>query len=206
MAGLSLLAQVLVTSLLVFLFLGSVLGLALGLGLVLRAGATLPLIGAMNRWVSTRQALAPLETPLRIAPGMAGGPRLGALLIAIGCYSAAVLVASFDVERVAQLFGLEARYSLGAVGLDTLKWTLIAGSAAAVLVGILMVFFPELWRRIEFRANRWHSTGRLEASADRVVTPLERIVEAYPRAAGAVLSVMSLVATAACAVMLYAWR
>ena len=203
MLGEHLLAQVLASTLVVFLFVGSLLGIALGLGLVLRSSATLSFIHLMNQWVSTRQALRSLEAPVQLARAAAGARWFGAVLVAVGAYAAMTLIASFDVHRVAALFKVDARYSLGGVGLDVLKWFLVLGSLAAVFSGIMLLFFPSAWRSVESRANRWYSTRNLEVAGDTVYLSLDRIVEAFPRASGAVILFMSLIAATASGIILF---
>ena len=55
----------LVSTAVILLFATSLLGLAVGLGLMLRSTTMLKFVRQMNHWVSTRQALRPLETPVR---------------------------------------------------------------------------------------------------------------------------------------------
>jgi hypothetical protein len=203
MFGEHLLAQVLASTLVVFLFAGSLLGLVLGLGLLLRSSATLPFIRLMNQWVSTRQALRPLEAQVQLARAAAGARWFGAVLVVVGAYAAAILISSFDVHRVATLFKVDARYSLGGLGLDVLKWFLVLGSLTAVFTGIMLLFFPSAWRSVEDRANRWYSTRSLEAAGDTVYLSLDRIVEAFPRASGAVILFMSLIAVIASGIILF---
>jgi hypothetical protein len=203
MFGEHLLAQVLASTLVVFLFAGSLLGLVLGLGLLLRSSATLPFIRLMNQWVSTRQALRPLEAQVQLARAAAGARWFGAVLVAVGAYAAAILISSFDVHRVATLFKVDARYSLGGLGLDVLKWFLVLGSLTAVFTGIMLLFFPSAWRSVEDRANRWYSTRNLEAAGDTVYLSLDRVVEAFPRASGAVILFMSLIAVIASGIILF---
>jgi hypothetical protein len=191
MSAQSLLAQVLAPTLVVFLFAVSLLGLALGLALVLGRPGVFSFIGFMNRWVSTRQALKPLEAPVRVAP--VGGARwFGAILLAIGAYAVVTLLVSFDVQRLAALFKVDPHYSAAALALEALKWLLVLGSAGAVVAGAMLLFFPQAWRAVEERANRWYSTRNLELAGDTVYLSLERMVEAHPRAAGGVILVLSL--------------
>jgi hypothetical protein len=206
MSGHNLLAQMLLSAVVVFLFVVSLLGLALGLGLMLKNSVALPFIALMNRWVSMRQALRPLEAPVRLPAAAAGARWFGVILVAIGAYAAVVLIGSFDVERLALLFKVEPRYSLASVGLATLKWLLVAGSAAAVVVGLMLVFFPRAWQGLEERANRWYSTRNLELAGDTVYMSFDRMVETHPRAAGAVIFVLSLIAAIASGLALFARR
>jgi hypothetical protein len=198
----NLFAQVLASTLVVFLGVVSLLGLGLGVGLMLRSAATLRFIAWMNRWVSTRQALKPLETPRHVAPP-SGTRWVGLALAAVGAYAALVLLSSFDVPRLALLFKVDPRYSVAGLALEALKWLLVVGSLAAVLTGVMLLFFPRAWEGLEARANRWYSTGALELAADAPHMSLERMVEAHPRAAGAMIFALSAAAAAGSALVLF---
>jgi hypothetical protein len=204
MTGYNLLSQILVSTLVVFFFVTSLLGLVLGLGLLLRASAMVPFILLMNQWVSTRQALRPLESPLEVPHATPRTGRwFGAVLVLVGGYAAFILISSFDVHRVAALFRIDARYSLAGVLLDALKWFLVVGSLTAIATGLMLLFFPNAWRSVEARANRWYSTRNLELAGDTVYLSLDRIVQAFPRAAGAVILGLSVVAAVASGVLLF---
>jgi uncharacterized protein YjeT (DUF2065 family) len=203
MSGGPLLTQLLVSTVVAFLFVGSLLGFALGIGLVLRAGVMLPFIRFMNRWVSTRQALAPLERPLQLAPLASGARWFGAVLIALGAFAAAILLAKLDPGAVAGLFKVDARTSLLGILLDAMRWLLVVGSLAAVVIGVMLLFFPQAWRRVEARANRWHSTHELEVAGDVLRPSLDRLVEAFPRASGLMILALSMVAALSSGMLLF---
>ena len=58
------------TSLLLLLFIGSLAGLAMGIGLTVRSEATLRFFNTMNRWVSSRAAMKPMEyMASKVRPG-----------------------------------------------------------------------------------------------------------------------------------------
>ena len=202
----NLLTQILVSSVVVFLFATSLLGLIIGLGLLLRSPGILRFMAVMNHWVSTRQALTPLEAPVQVASAAGSGRWFGVILIAIGAYAAVVLAGSFDVPRLAAFLRVDPRYSFTGVALEVIKWLLIVGSMAAIATGIMLLFFPNAWRAVEARANRWYSTRNLETAGDTVYMSLDRAVEGSPRAAGAVILVLSLVAAIASGLLLFGGR
>lgn len=139
--------------------------------------------------------------------GPVGGARwFGAILLAIGAYAAVMLLASFDVPRLAALFRVDPHYSLAALALETLKWLLVFGSTAAVVAGAMLLFFPRAWRAVEERANRWYSTRNLELAGDTVYLSLERMVEAHPRAAGTVILLLSLLSALTSGLLLFSRR
>jgi hypothetical protein len=204
MSGGSVVSQLLVTTLVVFLFVGSLLGLALGIGLILRAGVVLPFIKLMNQWVSTRQALRPLELPVQVAPAAAGARWFGAVLIGLGGFSALILLGRLDPAALAGLFRVDQRTSLLAILLEALRWFLVLGSFTAIVTGVMLLFFPQAWRKVEARANHWYSTRQLEIAGDMLHPSLDRIVEAFPRASGAAILGLSLVAAVSSGMLLFA--
>jgi uncharacterized protein YjeT (DUF2065 family) len=206
MSGGPILVQLLLTTVLVFLFVGSLLGLALGLGLLLRARSMLPFIQLMNQWVSTRQALRPLELPLQVAPAAGGARWFGVVLIALGGFATAILVGRLDLTALAGLFKVDARTSLLSILLDAVRWFLVAGSLTAIVTGVMLVFFPQAWRRVEARANHWYSTRQLEIAGDMLHPSLDRIVEVFPRASGVAILALSLIAAAASGMLLLGGR
>ncbi len=203
MSGGSLVTQLVLTTLIVFFFVGSLLGLVLGAGLLLKARLMLPFIQLMNHWVSARQALRPLEVPRQMAPAASGTRWFGAVLVALGAFSAAILLGRLDPAAVAGLLKADGRASLLGMLLEAMRWFLVLGSLAAVATGVMLLFFPKAWRRVEARANHWYSTRELEIAGDALHPSLERIVEAFPRASGAVILALSLLAAASSAMLLF---
>lgn len=202
MMGGEVLTQILLNTLFVFLFAGSLLGLALGAGLVLRARAMLAFIELMNQWVSTRRALKPLEVPRQVAPAAARTRWFGAALALLGAFSASFLVVRLDAAALAGLFRVDARASLAGMLLDAARWFLVAGSLAAVATGAMLLAFPRAWRRLEALANRWYSTRELELSGDALHLSFERVVAAFPRASGLAILALSALAAAASGTLL----
>jgi hypothetical protein len=191
--------QLILTSLVAFLFVVSLLGFAVGIGLIARSPAMLRFIGVMNRWVSTRRALKPLEVPRNIEVSTSRGGRwLGLALVVLGAYSFVVLALKIGAYRVGS--------PLAGIAIDFALWFLIVGSFAGVATGILLLFFPGAWRSVELHANRWYSTRRLVAAGDTMHLPLERIVEAFPRTSGCVIGALSLVSTVASGLLLFSGR
>ena len=202
MSGGSLLTQLLFTSVVTFLFVGSLLGLALGIGLILRPDRMLSFIRLMNQWVSTPQALRGLEVPRQVAARAGGARWFGAVLIVLGAFSTVILLARLDITALAGLFMADARTSLLGLLLDALRWFLVAGSLAAIATGVMLVFFPQAWRRVEARANHWYSTRELEIAGDALHPSLDRIVEGFPRVSGVVILVLSVIAALSSGTML----
>lgn len=200
------LREVLVQSVLILLLIGSVAGFVIGLALLVRSEPTLLFFRRVNRWVATGIDIkAREERPVAGSTAMTPTQRrvAGSVFTIAGGFSAAVL-ASMPAIPAAAL--LQARGPVWAFSLllsDFLRWFLAVGCTGAAIVGILLVFFPETWTRVEAWANRWHSTQRLFADGDVMHMPLDRWIERAPRPAGALITVLSVVAVVAFATLLH---
>ena len=181
--------RIVVPTVMLCLLAGGVGGLIFGCALALRSGSTLQFIARMNRWVSTREALQPLEMPRQIEPAPESPYRrmLGILFIIGGALTIYFLLTRLQVARL-----VDTRRALGlAIVLDATKAVFLAGGAFAVIIGALMVFWPQGLSALEGRLNRWYSTRRLADAEDRMLMPLEPHVQAHPREAGWVIAIAS---------------
>jgi len=181
--------RIVVPTVMLCLLAGGVGGLIFGCALALRSGSTLQFIARMNRWVSTREALQPLEMPRQIEPAPESPYRrmLGILFIIGGALTIYFLLTRLQVARL-----VDTRRALGlAIVLDATKAVFLAGGAFALIIGALMVFWPQGLSALEGRLNRWYSTRRLADAEDRMLMPLEPHVQAHPREAGWVIAIAS---------------
>lgn len=199
-------SQVVLPSLALFGVAGSVLGIAVGLGLLLRGAATLRFFDTMNRWISTRRTLKPLEIPRYVGSPTARKPRWnGAVLLIAGAYVAIALWQLDGAKMAALAHG--ARYAVATeILLKTIRWSMVAGGLAAGAVGVMLLFFPRVYLGFEARANHWYSTRQAFTGGDTAHMTLDRWVAAYPRFAGAAIASLSVVATLGFVALLLARR
>jgi hypothetical protein len=112
---------------------------------------------------------------------------LGILFIIGGALTIYFLLTRLQVARL-----VDTRRALGlAIVLDATKAVFLAGGAFALIIGALMVFWPQGLSALEGRLNRWYSTRRLADAEDRMLMPLEPHVQAHPREAGWVIAIAS---------------
>ena len=181
----------------------SVVGIGLGICLVVRGEATLRTMQGMNRWVSSRRAMKPLEVPHNIEPvARTGRGGIGIVVAAVGIYALVVLVLQFDPGKLAAALGEHPRYSIVSVAIESLRWLLIAGSALAAVIGVMMLVAPRALTALESVGNRWISSRRLVAGGDTMHVPLDRFTEHHPRVAGALIAGLSLAAAVASVLLL----
>lgn len=189
----SVINQLLIPGVVMLFFIGGVLAAVIGAGLILRNSGVFRLFGVMNRSVSTRQLLKPLEIP-RDSNGVVWKYRRPiAAFFAIGAtYSLYGLIA--HVDNAAVVAALKLKYPPAAVLLlvESARLLLIVGCAVSLTVGILLGIFPETMRVLEGRASRWVSTRRMAPDADKMNVALDDWVAAFPRAAGCLILVPAL--------------
>ena len=197
--------RVVIPTVVIFVLVGGLAGIVLGAALVWRSAGALRFIARMNRWVSTRQALRPLEAPHNLHAVPPGLRRwLGGFLVFGGAFSVAFLLVRLQVlRRGSYVPGVDVeRWLVSGVMLETMKWVLVAGGALAFAVGLLMLFFPARLAAFEARMNHWYSSPRLLAAEEKMITPLEPRVEANPRGAGWLIGIASLLVAAAMIVLI----
>jgi hypothetical protein len=198
--------ELLVISFLVVLLVGGLVGLAIGAGLLTHGAAMIALFARLNRWVSTRKALRPLEMSVPTEEAVSGQRRwvAGTLFAVGGGYAAFILAWRVDVLRSGAVLGIHGvQQPVAVLLLDVLRWCLFAGCVAAVFTGVTMTFFPRAWSAIEAWSNRWYSTRQLALGGDDMHMTLDRWVEMFPRRAGAVITAASLIPVVTSAVLLF---
>jgi hypothetical protein len=187
--------QVVLPSLVLFGLAGSVLGISVGLGLLLRSAATLRFFDTMNRWVSTRRILKPLEIPRYVGSPTARKPRWNGLVLLVAGTYVALTLWQLDGAKVAGL-AYGGRYPIPTeIFLKAIRWIMVAGGLAAVAIGVMLLFFPRAYPAFEARANRWYSTRQAFTGGDSPHMTLDRWVAANPRFAGVAIAGLSIVAT-----------
>jgi hypothetical protein len=204
MTTLAFIERILVPALIITLLVGGIAGLAIGTALIVDSRRTLGIIACMNRWVSTRRALKPLEMPRSVEPTAAPGarhPLFGAFLIIGGALVVYLLAVRLHLPRVGLASGASA--VLLSIALDAIRWILVAGAAAGVLLGLLMIVSPARYSALTVSMNRWYSTRKMiPPAADAMHLTLEPRVEVNPRAAGWWITGASLAVVLAMATLL----
>lgn len=203
------LRDVFLTSMLIVLLVGSIAGMIIGVGLVVRADAMFRLFGRLNRWNLTwLDTKAREERPVATHASLGSTQRkmAGTVFILGGGFAAVMLAVTAKVPAilVAKAWGAASIASVLLV--EAMRWLLVIGCAFAVFVGILLLFFPNVWNRFEAGANRWKSTQSFFAGADVMHTPLDRWVERSPQTAGTLIAVLSAVSLFAFGALLYLKR
>jgi len=186
--------RIVMPALVTIFLVGGVASFVLGCALVFSQAATLRFITRMNRWVSTRETFAGLDKRIDLEPAPRPDgrrPVLGTIFLIAGLAGIALVLWRLDFLSAPRHINVQDRI-LTSIGLETLKWVLVIGFAFAAFVGVLMLAAPGRLAALEQRLNRWHSTDPIVAASEKVHTPLEPLVSAYPRASGSIIAIASL--------------
>jgi len=180
-------------------------GFAVGVGLITTSARTLRFFHVMNRWISTRGAFRALDVPRSTEQFSHRNRRwVGWALIAGGMFATYGLVAGFNSAAVVAAFAKGDMIPLAAIVAGTLRWFLIIGSVAGVVIGAMLCLFPDALATIEKYANRWISPRNVLQAGDDMRLTLDKLVEAHPGLSGWILACTMLGAAAYAATLLYA--
>jgi len=181
------------------------IGFVVGMGLIFSSARTLRFLQGMNRWVSTRGAFRAMDMPRSTEQFSHRNRRwVGWALIAGGIFSTFGLAAGVDAAAVGTTFAKGDMARLVAIVAGTLRWFLIVGSVAGVVVGGMLCFSPDALATIEKYANRWFTARRMLQGGDDMILTLDRLVEAHPRLSGGILACTALGAAACAGALLFA--
>jgi len=181
------------------------IGFVVGIGLIVSSTRTLRFLQVMNRWVSTRGAFRAMDMPRSTEQFSHRNRRwVGWALIAGGIFSTFGLAVGVDAAAVGAAFAKGDQARLVAIVAGTLRWFLIVGSVAGVVVGGMLCFSPDALATIEKYANRWFSARRVLHGGDDMILTIDRLVETHPVPSGWILACTALGAAAYAATLLFA--
>jgi len=194
--------QLLIPSVILFFLTFGVIAVAVGVGLIFFSSTTLRFFGTMNRYVSTRRAFKPLAV-VHDVEGPVRQRRLvvGVLVFAGATYSMLGLM-RFDTAGVVALYGMNFPTGFVTWLVETLRWSMIALTAFALVIGMMLVFFPKALRRFEQHANHWYSVRKLTLGGDTMYLSLDKQVAAFPRAFGLTITLAAMFVVADSAILL----
>jgi len=188
----SVLQPLLFHTLIIFLFAGNVFAILIGAGMILRGEPMFRFFNLMNRWVSPRKALRPVEIPRDLMiEGKLGPLLLGITLFFGGSISTVALLRTYEVATVAAMFKGSLPPVLLEIVAEGAKWLLLVGNIFAMVVGVLLMFLPDAFAKLAGRANHWYSTRKYDMNMGAMHLTFDNWVRASPRAAGWIIIVLA---------------
>lgn len=188
------LSQIVNQAVFVFLVVGAAFALIAGLLLLLNSNLAFRIGEKLDRWVSTRAALRPLEKHHSIARPMYRMHRLtGALICAGSLYALAILGTPEGAAAMGKsLAGLSASKYLSSWISDSLRIALLLGNAVAFLFGLVFMARPSLLKGLEAWADRSISGRQATKPLEQLHKPTDKFARAHPRIVGAFVTLGSI--------------
>ena len=199
------LSQIVNQTIFIFLLIGAVFGLLAGIMLVVDSAKAFRIGDRMNRWVSTRKAIRPLEEHHSISRPLYRMHRLVGLLICAGSlYAMVVLGTPYGEAAISKsLSGLgPARFASWIS--ESLRITLLVGNAGAFLFGLAFILRPSALRGLEAWADRRISGRKATKPLEEMRMQADQFVREHPRLVGSLVILGSLYVLANLGVALFA--
>lgn len=187
-AGLRFVTEVAGEVIYVILILGCVLGLAVGVMLLVGSARVFGWNERMNRWISTRQAMRPLEEPRDVKRFLYRRHRVFGILVFAGAlYTLDVLVFGYRTGPLVRAFRGLADQGILEIVFDSVRWFLVAGNLAALLAGVILCFRPSLLKGLEVWADRRYSARKPTKPLEEMHYDADRFVQAHPKLVGSLV-------------------
>lgn len=174
-----------------FFFVFSLLGIAIGAGLLFAPQRMHHIFELMNRWVSTRRSMRWFDIPRDVDAAIHRFcRRMWVVLMLLVVYSTFVLITQVHAGNFVAALGIQnAEYSLVVeIFVKTFQWFLIVGELFVVVVGILLFFFPATLFAIEKRVNQWCSTHHWTLGLDAMRMDFDTWARGRPRTMGSLIT------------------
>lgn len=182
------LSQIVQQTIFIFLLVGALFALVAGIILVSDSERAFRIGDRLNRWVSTRRAMRPLEEYHSISRPLYRMHRFVGVLICAGALYALVVLGTPYGEAAIMT-------SLSKIGpprfaswiAESLRIILLAGNIGALLFGLVFVVRPSALRGLEAWADRRISPREPTKTLERMHHAPDQFVRAHPRLVGGLL-------------------
>lgn len=177
------LSEILQQSFLKLLWIGSLAGILVGLGLLFKPQQVVHLNQALSRWVGSNKLNMALDRPRWIDRFFYRHHRpLGTAVFAGATTVLYIFLFHYNFRGISALIPRNYWWLS-----DALIGILLIGSVVAVLVGLIVLIRPSLLRDIEKSLNRWISTEHLHSQFNSMNFSVEKSLLRHHRFAGATI-------------------
>ncbi len=154
-------ADILLQSFLIFVAVGCVVSLMIGVGMLIKPERVLRLNQILSRWFATDKLATELDRPHGIEFALYRKHRsVGALVLAGGLYILYVMLFAFNKKAAGGVLGFSLNPQLAAWMMDALGVVLILSSVLGLVIGFFLVVRPSVFKPFEEWGNRWHGTEK----------------------------------------------
>jgi len=177
-------------ALVMFMALAAVVGLVAGIVIVARPDLLAVAGKYANRWVSTRRMDRALESWVSLDKWFYGYPRAsGGLMLAAAIWIIWYFVISFDQHGVAAALsrGNQASAQVADIFLEAFALVCTGGAVLAVLTSFVLLFRPGILRGLEGRTNLWLSLRKTLKPVEVPRSGVDQYVVRHSRLVGVLL-------------------
>ncbi|MEO8332279.1 MAG: hypothetical protein ABI479_07580 [Gallionella sp.] len=169
----------------IFLLVGSLLGISLGLSLIFRPQLLGRVNRVANRWISTRRISQLMDRSISIEHWFYQHHRLTGIAVVLGAtYIFVYFSILFDKARMLQRMSSMVPARLLDSLLDALVLCSLIGAAVALIVGLFLWLRPSSLRGIEEQSNQWLSSRKATKILDVPHDQVDRFVASHAQKAG----------------------
>jgi hypothetical protein len=187
------LSQIVNQSIFVFLMVGAAFSLLVGLMLLLDSKRAFRIGERLDRWVSTRAVIKPLEEHRNVSRPLYRMHRLMGLLICAGAlYSLIVLgMPSGEAAIVKSLSGIGPKLFSAWIS-ESLRYMLLAGNFGALLFGLVFIVRPSALKSLEAWADRRISERKAVMPLEKMRMSADQFLRRHPQTVGVLVILGSL--------------
>lgn len=166
---------------------GALFALPVGVGLLFAPHRLAKAAFMLDRWVSLERLLQRLEKNHRLERYFYRHHKRFGLFLAVSAAYNLYFQATYPAARLGALFSTGRHAELAHWLLTSAWWTLLAGNAVALLVGLTVFRRPSLLKGVEAIANRWVGDEPLNLALDRSHFGVQRTLYRHRQLTGLVI-------------------
>lgn len=166
-------------STLIFLWLGSLIALLVGMGMLIAPDRTLRVSEFFDRWFDTHSVQERLDRPRWSERYLYRHHRIAGALLTAGSL---FVVYRFLIHSAKQrIWVLSANDPAGLI--DALVAIFVIGGVLGAFFGVVMMTRPSMLRELEAACNQWVATEKLHAAFNKTFFPIDAFVSKHRRMA-----------------------
>ena len=190
-------SQILISALLWFLLIGGIVSVLVGIALIFRHEWLFRAFGYMNRWVSCRRAMRPLEITRDSWPFIEQFRYLLSVFLTTGAaYVVYWLLTQMDMGALVGLIGSSPGFPKIIIYwlVDSVRWFFILVSAMGIIIGVMLAFSLTALRQAEVYFSRWISTRNtlVAKKSEAMHLGADHLIVTFPKIAGIIITLMSI--------------
>ena len=154
-------ADILLQSVLIFVAVGCVFSLIIGVSMLLKPEGVLRLNQYLGRWVGTEKLSAALDAPHSVETALYRKHRsVGVLVLAGALYILYVMLFAFKKKAAGGDLSFGLNPQIAAWFLDALGVVLVVSSVLGLIIGFFLVVRPSVFKPVEEWGNKWYATEK----------------------------------------------